>query len=104
MLDNRNWTYDGSEPSCDFVHLTLAASEYAMTAGKSHHQVTWAPAPSRRAFVLRKRLAFIRCLRHDDARFVRYVHKLCRLMRLIEKVDFHQCVITIVVFICFSSM
>lgn len=39
-----------------------------------------------KACLLRKRLAFAESLRHDDARFVRFVFKLLRLVRVIEKV------------------
>lgn len=40
-----------------------------------------------KACLLRKRLAFAESLRHDDARFVRFVFKLLRLVRVIEKVS-----------------
>lgn len=70
--------------SC-FVLTPAAVVENEADAGKSP-EMRWAPR-ARRALLLRKRLAFIRSLRQDDARFVRFVHKLLRLIRTIEKVS-----------------
>ncbi len=70
--------------SC-FVLTPAVVVENEADAGKSP-EMRWAPR-ARRALLLRKRLAFIRSLSQDDARFVRFVHKLLRLIRTIEKVS-----------------
>ena len=64
--------------------MTPAVENEADVAGKEP-EMRWAPR-ARRALLLRKRLTFIRLLHQDDARFVRFVHKLLRLIRIIEKV------------------
>lgn len=58
-----------------------------MAAGKSKIETRCSPR-TRRALLLRKRLAFIQTMGRADARFVRFVHKLVRLIRAIEKVVF----------------
>lgn len=83
MLDNRHRLYDAGQTSSDLIHPSWPADN--MSAGK-WPQTRRAVPTARRAFLLRKRLAFVRCLRHDDARFIRYVHKLARLIGKIEKV------------------
>lgn len=65
---------------CGFV-----APASKMAGGKDTVETGWSPR-TRRGLLLRKRLAFIQSMGRSDARFVRFVHKLVRLIRTIEKV------------------
>lgn len=76
---------DENESAVAHVDVVAPTADDATASAGKANEMRWAPR-ARRALLLRKRLTFIRCLHHDDARFVRFVHKLLRLLRIIEKV------------------
>lgn len=86
MPDNRQREDDGRDAFSPAISVHFPTVDENEAAAGKGAEMRWAPRP-RRPLLLRKRLAFIRSLRHDDARFVRFVHKLLRLLRIIEKVN-----------------